>query len=187
MKPKLAIVTGNELKYRELSIALAPFFECEQREISGYHEIQGTAERIFAHKLQAAYDAFKMPVLVDDVSVHFDSWNGFPGPYMKDLLTAVKPYEMGAKFKGEHVEVVCRLGICFSPEELLIAKGSVHGTIVPAEDRYQDVMHFDICVQLDGMDKPMMEFTPEEKNEFSHRGLALKELLKQLKNKEREA
>ncbi len=180
MKPKLAIVTGNNMKFSELSAALAPHFECEQKELVGYYEIQGTAEDILGHKLAAAYDAFREPVLVDDVSVYFDMWNGFPGPYMKDFLSAVHPYELGERFSGERVAVVCRLGLCFGPEKTIIAEGRVLGKIVPAQPGEEDVMHFDVCMQIDGMPKRMQDYTPKEKNEFSHRGLAIKDLLEKL-------
>ena len=180
MKPKLAIVTGNKMKFHELSFALAPFFECEQQEVPGYKEIQGTAEEILAHKVSAAYEHFQMPVLVDDVSVHFDMWNGFPGPYMKDLLYHVHPYQLGERYVGERMRAVCRLGLAFSADDILVAEGSVSGKIVPAVPGEEDIMHFDICVQADGKPKRMQDYTTEEKNEFSHRGLAIKDLLMKL-------
>jgi non-canonical purine NTP pyrophosphatase (RdgB/HAM1 family) len=180
MKSKLAIVTGNAMKFRELSLALGGHFDCEQKEIKGYHEIQGTAEEILAHKLAAAYEAFQMPVLVDDVSVSFDMWNGFPGPYMKDFLEHVHPYELGQRFSGERMRAVCRLGIAMGRTETILAEGSISGCIVPALPGEEGIMHFDVCVQADGMPKRMQEYSPEEKNEFSHRGLAIKDLLSKL-------
>ncbi len=182
-KQKLTIVTGNAMKFRELSNALAPYFECEQKEIAGYYEIQGSAEEILRHKLEAARAAFGEAVLVDDVSVHFDMLNGFPGPYMKDFLNAIHPFEVGQRFVGERVLVVCRLGLAFSKTDILIAEGKVSGRIVPALPGEEDIMHFDVCVQIDGMPKRMHDYSPEEKNEFSHRGLALKDLLGKLKGR----
>ena len=77
MKPKLTIVTGNSLKFRELSNELSKFFDCEQGTIDGF-EIQGKPEEILRHKLAQAFEKFKQPVLVDDTSVHFDFLGGFP-------------------------------------------------------------------------------------------------------------
>ncbi len=181
MKKKLAIVTGNPLKYTELERALREHFDCEQKEFEGLYEIQGTPEEILAHKMREAYVRAGMPVLVDDVSLHMEALNGFPGSYIKDFLAAIPPRLMGERFSGTRVEVFCRLGLCMSDEESIVAIGSFKGTIV---EPHLDVNHpwnFDICVVADGTDKIMSDYTTEEKNAFSHRGLAIKDLLRKLK------
>lgn len=180
MKPKLAIVTGNMLKFRELSIALGEFFECEQKQLVGYHEIQGTPEEILKHKLEAAYVQFKEPVLADDTSLHFAALNGFPGPYIKDFFSVMKPWEMGEKFAGTRIQVACRLGICFAPGDIIFGTGIIEGDVIKPASHDDKGTEFDLFIQINGTDKPMIEFTPEEKNKYSHRGMALKDLLVKL-------
>ncbi len=180
MKPKLAIVTGNPLKFRELSIALNDFFECEQKKLSDYYEIQGTPEEILKHKLEAAYKEFQEPVLADDTSVHFDALNGFPGPYIRDFLAHMKPWEMGEKFAGTRIEVACRLGLCFAPDDFVLGTGIISGNVILPKTKDDRGTEFDLFVQIDGTDRPMIDFSPEEKNKFSHRGLALKDLLQKV-------
>lgn len=179
MKPKLTIVTGNPLKFRELSTELSNFFDCEQGSIDGF-EIQGQPEEILQYKLTQAFKKFNQPVLVDDTSVHFEELNGFPGPYMRDFLNAFSSYEMGKKFKGGRISVVCRLGIMKNTNDVIIGEGIIHGLVVDPKPVDPGVREFDLFIQVDGTDKPMIEFTPEEKNKFSHRGNAMRDLLKKL-------
>lgn len=182
MKPKLIIVTGNPLKFGELFSELSEIFDCEQGE-AGSFEIQGTPEEILRHKLQQAFLKFRQPVLVDDTSLHFDELNGFPGPYIRDFLKSFSSYEMGKRFKGGRVSVVSRIGIMKNPDDIIIAEGRVEGKVIDPENKNPGIREFELFVQLDGMDRPMIDFPPEEKNTFSHRGKAMKNLLEIL-NKE---
>ncbi len=182
MKEKIIIVTGNPLKFQELSNALDEFFDCEQGRVEG-HEIQGTPEEILQYKLERAFEKFQQPVLVDDTSVHFEELNWFPGPYMRDFLTAMSPYEMGKKFKGGRIKAVSRIGLMKNKDEVIIAEGVVHGTVVDPQPIDPGIREFDLFMQADGTDKPMIDFTPEEKNKFSHRGNAVRDLISKLKSK----
>lgn len=179
-KPKLAIVTGNSLKFRELSIALNEFVDCEQKQLTDYHEIQGTPEEILKHKLLAAYAEFQEPVLADDTSLHFEALNGFPGAYIRDFFRVMKPWEMGEKFAGTRIEVACRLGLCFAPNDFIFGTGVISGDVIFPKSRDDKGTEFDLFVQIDGTDRPMIEFSPEEKNKYSHRGLALTDLLQKV-------
>lgn len=183
MKPKLIIVTGNSIKFKELSAELNKFFECEQGIMKGYHEIQGKMEDILLHKLHAAYEHFKAPVLVDDTSLHFDELGGFPGPYLKDFIAHMPSYDMGMKFAGSRVSAGCSLGLYDGKSEPTIAKGFVHGDVVTPKNIDPGPTEFDLFVKIDGTDRPMIEMSTEDKNKISHRGLAMKNLLEILSNK----
>jgi non-canonical purine NTP pyrophosphatase (RdgB/HAM1 family) len=180
MKPKLAIVTSNPLKFTELALALRDHFDCEQKEFEGLYEIQGTPEEILQHKMREAYVRAGMPVLVDDVSLHLEALNGFPGSYIKDFSKAIPPAEMGKRYAGTRVEVFCRIGLVLSDEKQIVAVGSFRGDIVEPHPGVEHPWNFDICVRVDGTDKVMDDYTSAEKNTFSHRGLAIKNLLEQL-------
>lgn len=180
MKKKLIIVTGNSLKFRELSDELDKFFVCEQGTLDGYNEIQGKPEEIILHKLQSAYSYFQSPVLVDDTSLHFDELGGFPGPYIKDFINHMPSHKMGVKFAGSRVQVGCRLGLYDGQGEPIISVGEVHGTVVVPKEIDDGQREFDQFVQLDGMDRPMLEYNAHEKNKFSHRGKALEDLISKL-------
>ena len=180
MKSKLAIVTGNALKYREISAALSEFFEYEQKEVSGY-EIQGTLDEIVAHKLDHAYKTLQMPVLVDDTGLYFEALHGFPGPYAKDFFKVMTPFEMGVFFENTRIKAVCNVGIKLSDTETIFAQGIVSGVVIKPQNNDHHGREFDLFFQADGNDRCMIEYTPEEKNAFSHRGRAVVNLLEKLK------
>lgn len=179
MKEKLAIVTGNKIKFQELSAVLGEFFDCEQKEFDAY-EIQGTSEEIVRHKLELAYEKFQEAVLVDDVSLHFKSLGGFPGPYIKSFFDYMPRHDVGVKFAGDRVEVVCWLGLMRSPDDVILVKGSVTGSVEAPKEKAEDGYLFDIFVRLDGTDELMVDLSQEEKNKHSHRGKALESLLDKL-------
>lgn len=182
MKPKLFIVTGNAMKFEELSLKLGEFFDCEQRPWNE-PEIQGAPEDIIKHKLARAYEVFKMPVFVDDTSVHLEALNGFPGPYMKDFWKCFSPQEMGVKFAGSRIKVVNHVGICRGEDDFIFTKGVVEGNIVAPTHNDHKGREFDLFMVVDGTDKPMLEYSTEEKNKFSHRGRAMDNLLEILKTR----
>ena len=179
MKPKLTIVTGNNMKFIELSAELSKFFDCEQGIIDAF-EIQGTPEEILQHKLKTAFEKFKSPVLVDDVSTYIDALNGFPGPYMKDFQSCLTQYEIGVKFTNSKIKVVCWLGLCRALGDSIVATGELHGTIVVPKEKEHTEKWFDFFFQADGTDKTLDQYSIEEKNKFSHRGNAMRDLLKKL-------
>ncbi|MBP6060501.1 MAG: non-canonical purine NTP pyrophosphatase [Candidatus Pacebacteria bacterium] len=176
MKPKLLIVTGNIMKFRELSLGLSEFFDCEQA-IFDEPEIQGDAEEILNYKVKKAYEFFKQPLLVDDVSVHLDYLGGFPGPYMKDFFKHLTPYEMGNKFAGTRIKAICRLALCRAENDTIVAEGVMCGDIVAPTLKDHGDRHFDFFTKVDGTDRPLIEFSAEEKNKISHRGRAMEKLL----------
>lgn len=179
MKEKLIIVTGNSLKFKELSLELNKLFLCEQRVLPDYFEIQGTPAEIINHKLKAAYAYFKEPVLVDDTSLHFEELGGFPGPYIKDFIKHLPVYKMGVKFAGTRVKVSCWLGFYDGVKEVIVS-GTINGSVEMPEDIDPGLREFDLFVKIDGTDKVMLHLTTEEKNKISHRGLAIKNLIKEL-------
>lgn len=184
MKPKLAIVTGNAMKFREMAPVLAEYFDCEQKPLGGYCEIQGTSEEILKHKLNAAYQAFQIPVLVEDTSAHFSDLNGFPGPYIRDFFKSFTPYEMGKKFAGSRITTKSHLGIALDANTYIMVAGVVEGSVVcPTKEIIGD-RDFDLFTIYDGTDRPAIEFSDEEKNQYSHRGKALRLLIEKLKEKD---
>lgn len=183
MKPRLVIVTGNPLKYRELSAALSPYFECEQKILNDYIEIQGTPDEIMQHKLLAACREFKQPVLVDDTSVELEALSGFPGAYMKDFSKALTIEGIGEKFEGTSMKVIALIGIMRSENDCVIGKGEIVGKVVKANRRCEKGdLDFDIIFYIPEKGKTYADMTVEEKNGLSHRGLAIHDLFTKLGN-----
>jgi XTP/dITP diphosphohydrolase len=83
---KITFVTGNKKKVTEVQQILNIPLEIMDIELDEIQE--SNLERIAMHKLNQAFSIIKKPVIVDDVSVSIDAWNGFPGPLIKWILKA---------------------------------------------------------------------------------------------------
>lgn len=80
---KIYFATGNSGKAREVEQILGVGVEVAKMDLD---EIQSMDLRaIVKHKLLQAYEKLKSPVVVDDVSLEIDVWDGFPGPFVKHL------------------------------------------------------------------------------------------------------
>lgn len=80
---KIYFATGNKGKAGEAEKILEVNVEIADLEMD---EIQSEKLKdIVAHKLSQAYKKLKSPVMVDDVSLELDIWDGFPGPFVKFL------------------------------------------------------------------------------------------------------
>ncbi len=181
MKQKLAIVTGNPLKFRELSAVLSPYFDCEQKVFEKYIEIQGTPDEIILHKLTTAYKTFNQPVLVDDTSVEIEQLNGFPGAYMKDFSKALTIEGIGKQFQGSGMKVIALIGLMRSEGDSVIAKGEIDGKVVQATCPCEKGdLDFDIIFYVPEKQKTYAEMSVDEKNTISHRGKAIRDLLSRI-------
>jgi inosine/xanthosine triphosphate pyrophosphatase family protein len=133
---KLYIVTTNDNKYKELSLVFGNYFQCEQKALE-IVEIQGTPKEIIEDKLQKAYQQFKVPVLVDDVSAGLEclGWE-FPGPYVKPMLQNNSVEHLADLFEGSGVVGHCRLGLQLDTDTRIVVCGELRGKIVqPRGDR----------------------------------------------------
>ncbi len=78
---KLHFVTSNKNKARDAQEILGFPLEIVQLELL---EIQSMdLEVIVMHKADEAFKILKKPLIVDDVGLFIDAWNGFPGPFVK--------------------------------------------------------------------------------------------------------
>ena len=84
-KIPITFITGNKKKLEEfLSImtgALAQSYAVSNLGMD-LEEIQGTPEEIAKKKVRLAAEQTNTPVLIEDVSLCFNAYNGLPGPYM---------------------------------------------------------------------------------------------------------
>ncbi|HEY5805926.1 MAG TPA: non-canonical purine NTP pyrophosphatase [Candidatus Saccharimonadales bacterium] len=105
---KLAFVTGNARKFRDLKVACEPFnIEIEQLSLP-VDEIQSQdAEEIAVKKAKLAYKlAGKRPVVVNDVYWHILSLRGFPGAYMSHVTNWFRPEDFLALMAGKNDRTV---------------------------------------------------------------------------------
>jgi inosine triphosphate pyrophosphatase len=111
----------------------------------------------------------------------------FTGPYIKWFLDKLGPeglYRMLAGWEDKSAYAICTFA--YSPggenDEVLFFRGKTEGHIVSPRGTRE--FGWDSCFQPLGYDKTYAEMPKEEKNEISHRSLALQELKKHFLNKE---
>ncbi|WP_425060399.1 dITP/XTP pyrophosphatase [Sporomusa carbonis] len=127
--------------------------------------------------------------LADDSGLEVDYLKGAPGVYsaryagehasdadnnqkLLDNLIGVPPEKRTGRFR-------CVLALADAGKTLLTAEGAVEGIIL-SEPRGDKGFGYDPLFFLPEFDRTLAEMSPEEKNVISHRGRALKALVKQL-------
>ena len=127
--------------------------------------------------------------LADDSGLEVDYLKGEPGVYsaryageyatdqdnnekLLGHLIGVPPENRTGRFR-------CVLVVADAEKLWCTADGTVEGIIL-AEPRGNNGFGYDPLLFFPGLDRTLAELTPEEKNEISHRGRALKKLVKQL-------
>ena len=124
-------------------------------------------------------------VLSDDSGLEVDCLNGAPGIYSaryagehgNDYNNNVKLLEDMKAFKGDDrsARFVCVIAVVFEDGNVKTVRGEVEGRIIE-ELKTEGGVGYDPLFFYNGFNKTFGEATPEEKNEISHRGNALKKL-----------
>ena len=138
-------------------------------------------------KAKAAWKLGKTWTLADDSGLCIDALNGAPGIHsaryadtaqarIDRVLKELQGVEnRSARFK-------CRMTLLNPDGEVAFSyTGVCEGSIVEHQ-RGINGFGYDPIFLVDGTDKTMAELSEEEKNEISHRGKALKEVIKYLAN-----
>lgn len=177
--PQLTYVTGNQKKYDE---AKAYFPQIEQMDLD-LPEIQSlSSKEIIEAKLAVATriapNHDNRVLIVEDVSLTFDSMGGLPGPLIKWFqkeIGALGLYKMAQAFKVERAFVTLTLGMAFPEGKHVFFGSRIEGKIVPPTG--SSLFGFDPIFAPDGQNGLTYgQMTMEQKNAISHRGLALKQM-----------
>ncbi|SDY79983.1 dITPase [Saccharopolyspora shandongensis] len=178
---QISLITGNAGKAREyaslLGIPVTPVRE-------DLTEIQSLDVTEVVHRKAAeAYRLHGSPVLVDDTGLALDAWNGFPGALIRWVLKARGVdgvLTMVGDDPARAATVTTAIGYADAHGDVQVFTGSLHGTIAP-EPRGDNGFGYDsIFIPSSGGGRTYAEMAPEEKNEISHRRLAVNALRKGL-------
>lgn len=138
-------------------------------------------------KAKTLCESTGLVAIADDSGLAVDALNGEPGVYsaryagvgatdeqnnekLLSLLRSMPDASRDAKF-------VCSICVCRPDGEILYAHGESRGEIID-EYRGDGRFGYDPIFYYPPMKKTFAEMTKEEKNSISHRGRAIKELLK---------
>ncbi|WP_054956185.1 XTP/dITP diphosphatase [Paenibacillus dakarensis] len=196
------VATRNKGKLKEFSHAFEPFGKTVVS-MFDYPELPDVVEdgKTFAEnamkKAKTVGDALGMPVLADDSGLCVEALNGEPGVYSaryagehgEDHDNNLKLLAELAKLRlGEDTEqpllspaqFVCVL-VLYDPAtgQHIETKGTVDGWITSQPSGNQG-FGYDPLFYLPHLEKTMADLTLEEKQEISHRGDALRQLVEKL-------
>jgi XTP/dITP diphosphohydrolase len=192
-KVKLVFATNNKHKFQEIKNKLKNKIELLNLSDIGFSDdIPETHETIEENALEKAsfiYDKYKLNCFADDTGLEIYSLNGEPGVYSsryaglhatyKDNMDKVLKKLEGVKDRKAQFRTVISLIENGEKKEF---EGVIKGHIT-YEKNGSEGFGYDPIFQPDGYEKTFAEMTMEEKNEISHRGLAVKKLINYLLNK----
>ena len=187
---KLVFATNNNHKLEEVRAILGNAFEIiSLKEIGCFEEIPETSDTLEGNALQKAryvFDKFGLDCFADDTGLEIEALNGAPGVY-------------SARFAGEdcnpqkNMQRVLSLmencqnrDACFRTVIALIQNGVVtyfEGKIcgeIATDPSGSAGFGYDPVFIPSSYEKSFAELSPEEKNEISHRALAVKKLAEYL-------
>lgn len=192
---KIVLGTRNQHKIKEIKKEFAKI-NIEVVGLDEYLENQDIEEPIedgttFQEnaiiKAKYYYDLVKVPCLCDDSGLCVIPLNGEPGinsarysggddkdnrDFLRQNLKGMFPAK--AYFN-------CDL-IYYDGKEIISTNGKIYGEIID-EERGEDGFGYDCIFYYPPYEKTLSEISMEEKNKISHRGQAIEEMLKKLKEK----
>ena len=142
-------------------------------------------------KAKAVMEATGLPALADDSGIAVDALNGEPGIYsarygFDDSLDDWGRLELLLK-NTEHVpdgerqaKFVCVITMITPEGKIIQARGEIHGELL-REARGENGFGYDPIFYYPPAGMSTAEMSPEDKNEVSHRGNALKLFYEKLK------
>jgi len=173
---ELHFVTSNPGKLREAEAVLGCRLNHRSLDIDELQSLD--LEHVVRAKAAEALRRLRVPVLVEDTSLELAGLGGFPGPFVRWLLTSVGP------------SGICRLAGCFGNRAAVarciavatdgvgeaVGLGLVTGTIVESP-RGAHGFGWDSVFAPDGGDgRTYAELDEAEKNAVSHRRKAFEAL-----------
>lgn len=186
---KIVFATSNPHKLKELN-EITKTFGIQNLEFilppKSFDPIENgtTFEENSLIKAQEAAKLTNMPSLADDSGLCVECLNGEPGIYsaryantpqerIDKLLHAINPYQ------NRRAKFVCAMTLVDSSGEILFAdRGECHGEIAKTQAG-SGGFGYDPIFLVDGKNGlTMAELSESEKNEVSHRGNALRKVLK---------
>jgi XTP/dITP diphosphohydrolase len=171
----LIFVTGNPQKLKEARELLDFEILSEVLEIDEIQDLN--VENIIIKKANSAFEIVKKPLFVDDVGLHIDEWDGFPGPLIKHVGGNKMILKMMQNVVNRSAIIKLAVGY-HDGKKVNIFTSEIEGAI--SENERGEGMGWDPIFIPKGHDKTWAELGSVYKNTHSHRKIALDKLNKYL-------
>jgi XTP/dITP diphosphohydrolase len=189
---KLIFATNNAHKLEEVRAMLQPQYSIISLDEIGCHDdIPETAETLEGNaliKAQFVFDKYGLNCFADDTGLEIDALNGEPGVYSAR-------YAGEACIPEDNIKKVLQLlgdsadrNARFRTSIALILEGKIHyfeGKVegnIEFSPKGEQGFGYDPIFTPQGYDKSFAQLSAGEKNEISHRGLAIKKLVEFLQH-----
>ncbi len=191
----LLVATNNAHKIHEYEEMFSPYgIKVHSPKELGIHvdpdENGTTFEANSLIKAKALQEFTKMPLIADDSGLCVNALNGFPGLHTArfasenggNAIANLKLIEMLKDYEDKSANFVCVITLLNVEDQPVVFKGVCQGKILPAPEGEHGFGYDPIFYSNEA--KICFGIAPEEvKNTYSHRALALKQLLSYLKTK----
>ena len=193
---KIIFATGNQDKMREIREILADMdVEVVSMKEAGIHadivEDGSTFEENAVIKAKTICELTGEITLADDSGLEIDYLNKEPGIYSARYMGEDTSYDIknqnlidrldGVPKEKRTARFVCAIAAVLPDGENLIARQTMEGYI-GWEIEGKNGFGYDPIFYLDEYGCSSASLTPQQKNEISHRGKALRDMKEQLKN-----
>jgi XTP/dITP diphosphohydrolase len=195
---RILLATGNPKKAEEMKRLLEVYsmqVEVPEEDINVEEVGSSFLENAYI-KAQAYYERYRMPILADDSGLVVYALDGYPGVFSsrfyqhqyggkeevktsKDDANIRKVLRLMQGVENRKAKFVAFLVLSLGDAGYW-AKGECEGSILP-EPRGSEGFGYDPIFQPEGIQKSMAQLKPEEKDLISHRGKAIRNLIKILR------
>ena len=189
---KLILATNNAHKVTEMKAILAPYFDeiLSMREAGIDHETVEDGETFMENAVKKARELAEISgccAIADDSGLCVDALGGAPGVYSArfsgvhgdDAANRRVLLEKLDGVKNRAAHSTCAIALAWPDGRLLTSEDYLYGEIAHTE-RGENGFGYDSLFLLPERGVRTAEISPEEKNSISHRGKALRGLVKKL-------
>lgn len=195
MERRIIFATGNQGKMREIRMILqgvgAPVVSMKEAGVAADIEENGTTfEENAVIKAKSIMELTGEIVLADDSGLEIDYLDGAPGIYSARFMGEETSYDIknralleklqGVPEEKRTARFVCSIACAVPDGRILTSRGVMEG-IIGYEIKGANGFGYDPIFYLPQYGCTSAEISPEQKNELSHRGKALRIMKEKLK------
>jgi XTP/dITP diphosphohydrolase len=198
IKEKIVLASGNLDKVREINALLSnTSYEIVPQSKFNVVEADETGTTFLENALIKARNAAqhtKYPVIADDSGIEVDALNGKPGIFSsryagpnasdRDNLNKLIKNIKGLDPKDCHARFICSMVFLenMNEKDPIVVEGVWEGYVV-ANPRGKNGFGYDPIFYIPSLSCTSAELSDDKKNELSHRGQALRLLIKKITGK----
>ena len=177
MANRVFVVTTNEQKYNDYVSGFGHGYIVEKYNVH-LNEIQSMdITTIVKDKLYSCRaHGFNFPTIVDDVSLELDDLNGFPGPFVKFMISSIGLAKMSRKFHGSYATF--RVASAFANNYLTVCESVanfIECQIIDTPDANGG--DFEQILFLPSMHRRFSDLSIKERQEIHPRFLNIKQII----------